>query len=216
MDKRFPMHELVSRLIRRIRRPKETLHGYEHPEVVQVIFQKTLAYKPEGKPLDIAGAATVLDFGGGCGLHYKQARSPSVRWAVVESSAMVARAKELSTDRLQFFTDITDATAWLGDVDLMHSNGALQYAPEPIQKLRELCGLRAKKMHWYRALLGEPGREVQTSLLGDNGPGRLAVKEKTVRYERTKIPEKTFLDAHAGYDISDRGADWFRFVKEPG
>lgn len=48
-------------------------------------------------------------------------------WAVVETPAMTARASELATDRLRFFTDIDGAAEWLGYVDVMHSNCALQY-----------------------------------------------------------------------------------------
>ena len=71
-------------------------------------------------------------------------------------------------------------------------------------------------MLWYRVLLSrEAGqREVQTSLLGDNGPGRLSnVKEKIVRHTRTSIPEQTFLAAHRGYSLLERGPDWFRFFR---
>jgi hypothetical protein len=44
----------------------------------------------------------VLDFGGACGLHYKQAQMPDVRRAVVETPAMVTRAAEIATDKLRF------------------------------------------------------------------------------------------------------------------
>ena len=210
------MHKLIAKIARRFVVPSETIDGYEHPELVDVIFRKTLAYKPSGEWPEIAGAASVLDFGGGCGLHYKQARSPTVRWAVVESPAMVERASELSTERLQFFTSISDATAWLGPIDLMHSNGALQYTAEPEVTLRQLCALGARTMLWHRVLLSSDvvQREVQTSFLGDNGPGRLSnIKEKNVRYTRTKLPERSFLAAHEGYTLANRGPDWFRFSR---
>jgi hypothetical protein len=35
----------------------------------------------------------------------------------------------------------------------MYSNSVLQYAPEPRQTLKQLCGLRAKKMLWERLSL---------------------------------------------------------------
>ncbi len=55
-------------------------------------------------------------------------------------------------------------------------------------------------------------REVQSSLLGDNGPRSLpGLKDKIVRYSRTKIPEQTFLRAHESYLLTERGVDWFRF-----
>jgi hypothetical protein len=208
------MRRLLS-LVRRFIPPADTLEGYEQPELVEVIFQKTKAYSPQGDWREVAGASSVLDFGGGCGLHYKQAHSPTVRWAVVETAAMVERAKELATDHLRFFTSISDAAGWLGHIDLMHSNGALQYTPQPEETLSQLCALNAKKMLWQRVVLSTNSieREVQSSLLGDNGPGSIRIREKTVRYGRTKIPERVFLEAHARYTLAERGDDWFRFVR---
>src|SRR3954471_560356 len=109
------MRQMIAKVARRLFPPSEALEGYEHPELVEVVFRKTLAYQPDGAWPEIEGAQTVLDFGGGCGIHYKQASSPTVRWAVVEPPAMVRRAKEIETDRLQFFTSIEDAAKWLGE-----------------------------------------------------------------------------------------------------
>jgi hypothetical protein len=210
------MRSLFSAISRRLFPPTETLEGYAEPELVEVIFQKTKAYDPKGDWPEMAGVSSVLDFGGGCGLHFKLARrsSPSIRWAVVETPAMIKRATELATDQLQFFLDISEAQTWLGPIDVMHSNSALQYTPEPEETLKRLCRLRARRMSWERITLSKTNveRELQSSLLGDNGPGSLAgLREKTVRYTRTKIPEQTFLDAHYDYVLTDRGADWFRF-----
>jgi hypothetical protein len=87
---------------------------------------------------------------------------------------MVERAGELETVRLRFFTAISEAAEWLGQVDLMYSNGALQYGPEPLQMLDQLCALKAKQMIWKRMLLSSSSleREVQSSFLGDNGLAR--------------------------------------------
>jgi putative methyltransferase (TIGR04325 family) len=216
LDKRLPLDRLAGRVKRMFRRSPEAIQGYEHPDLVEVIFQKTVAYKPTEPWPVMAGVSSVLDFGGGCGLHYKQANSKTIRWAVVETPAMVARASELSTDRLQFFSDISEAAKWLGDIEVMHSNGALQYTPNPEQTLEQLCSINAKTMLWYRTHLSDHSteQELQSSLLGNNGPGSApAIKEKTVQYASTRIPKQTFLDAHAGYQLAERGADWFRFVK---
>jgi putative methyltransferase (TIGR04325 family) len=212
------MRQLIAAVARRLIPPSETLDGYEQSELVEVVFQKTKAYNPQDSWPEMIGVSSVLDFGGGCGLHYKEAHSSTVRWAVVDTPAMVDRAKEFATDRLQFFADISEAQKWLGDVDVMHSNGALQYTPDPEQKLGQLCGMRAKKMLWQRVALSSNKTEcdVQSSLLGDNGPGSIRVKEKIVRHTRTKIPERAFLEAHGDYDLAERGADWFRFSLRDG
>src|ERR1700737_2497236 len=115
------MRNLLATISRRLRPPADVLDGYEQPELVEGIFRKTLAYIPDRDWPEIAGVTSVLDFGGGCGLHYKQAQLPDVRWAVVDTATMVARASELATDRLRFFSDISAAADWLGALDVMHS-----------------------------------------------------------------------------------------------
>lgn len=206
--------DMLNRLLRMF--PAATIDGYQHPEVVDVVVRKTAAYQPAER-LDVRGAKTVLDFGGGAGRHYKEAvnGADGLRWAVVETPAMAARAAEFATDRFRFFSGIAEAAAWLGEVDVMHSNGALQYVPAPLATLRELCGLNARTMLWSRLFLSDRGETTtQISRLADNGPGRLAgVGNKNVSYNVTKIAEADFIACHAGYSIADRGADWFRFKK---
>ena len=194
--------------------PKQTISGYEHPELVETIFQKTIAYTPVAKLIDVGDAATVLDFGGGCGLHYKEAFTYA-KWAVVETPAMAAKASELATDRLKFFTSIREAAAWLGSVDVMHSNGALQYAPDPRSILRELVGLRASVMLWRRlSFTDRDAKEVQTSNLIDNGPGKIRAKNKLVQYRIIRMPETDFLAAHDGYRLVERSLNAFSFRLE--
>ena len=212
------MASLFHRLKRKFLPPSAKLEGYENEELVDVVFRKTLAYRPNKEDWpDVIGATTVLDFGGACGAHYKEAilHTPGVRWAVVETPAMVRKASQLSSDRLNFFSSIAAAFAWLGSIDLMHSSGALQFAPDPERAVAELCGLGAKRLHWRRLVLShsETIRDMQPSFLTDNGPGKLdSVQEKCVEYGRTKIPERTFLAAHsARYRLVERGVDWFRF-----
>lgn len=209
---------IVAAIVRRVSPPVETIVGYEHPDLIETVFRKTLSYAaPPPLHLD---AATVLDFGGGCGIHYLQAQDQAVRWAIVETPAMVERAAELATDRLRFFTDIAEAAAWLGDVDVMHSNGALQYTPDPVGKLTQLCAIRARRMHWDRISLSttdQPEEIDDLSLLGASGPGKslVRIKDKAVSLAHIKVPVRIFIEAHRGYDLVVRGADFFRFnVKE--
>ncbi|MHC4041613.1 class I SAM-dependent methyltransferase [Bradyrhizobium sp. 23AC] len=192
--------------------------------MVETIFLKTINCKPGGDWPLVAGLNCVLDFGGGAGLHYKVARqkSSNIRWAVVETPAMVRRAKELATDRLMFFERIEDAAAWLGNIDLVHSNGAIQYVPDALGTIRALCSVRPARLVWHRVPIsdGDARLEVQTSYLSDNGPGKVySSAEKLVRYERTWFSERAFIEAHNGYQIAERGPDpgehgtqQFRFV----
>src|SRR5260370_21739594 len=215
-----PMRQRLARLFRAMPSAGE-ISGYEYPEFLDVVFRKAAAVQPGGFEWpDMAGVSSVLDFGGGCGHHYKSAvrHSPDVRWAVVETPAMAKRASEIATNRLRFFSSIDDAHDWLGDIDMMHSNSALQYTDDAIKTLRELCGLRARTMLWLRAALSARSfeYEMQSSELIDNGPGGppAGVKNKTVKYLVTKIPEPLFLAAHRGYVLRERGKDWFRFQIE--
>lgn len=206
------MHRLLSAISRRLFRPSEIVSGYEHPELVEIVFRKTKTYQPVAKALDIGNAQSVLDFGGGCGVHYKEANSDVTKWAVVETPAMTERAKELATDRLAFFSTIDAAADWLGHIDLMHSNGALQYTHDPEATLKCLCGLGAKRMHWYRTPIWTIRRgDIRESLLGDNGPGSIEIREKIVRYAETLTSEDNFFGAHDAYDLIERGGDWFKF-----
>ena len=207
-----PVMNFFQRVKRKLFPPSEVIQGYENPELVETIFLKTINHKPSGNWPIVQGSKTVLDFGGGAGLHYKVARQQSrdIRWAVVETPAMVRRAKELSTDCLMFFERVDEAAAWLGSVDLVHSNGAIQYVPDASKTIRDLCSVRPTTMVWHRVPIsdGKPRREVQTSYLSDNGPGlSLASKEKLVTYERCWISEQDFVQAHEGYRILERGPD---------
>jgi len=130
----------------------------------------------------------------------------------VDTPAMVARASELATDKLKFFSSIQEAADWLGPIDVMHSNGALQYTPAPETTLRQLCELGASRMIWGRLYFGQP--EKQVSLLSENGPGQMRLKEKSVRYSRLGISEAAFLEAHQGYSLNRRDEGGFLFAAQ--
>lgn len=201
--------DLALRAFRRLTpMPAASIEGYEHEDLVETVYRKTVAYKADGPSLELFGARKVLDFGGGCGAHYKEAKSETVRWAVVETQAMVSRAVDLQTDSLRFFTDVKAAATWLGSVELMHSSGAVQFTPDPIATVRQLCGLGAHTMMWRRLWLGGSAPEIQLSRLADNGPGRLNGRsDKTVKYERRPMQEDHFIAAHDAYQLVSREGD---------
>src|SRR5262249_12603477 len=146
--------------------------------------------------------------------------SPDVRWAVVETPAVVRRASVLTSDRLRFFTSVQAAADWLGKIDLMHSDGALHYSSDPMPALRSLCAASPREMLWKRTYLSGTDRteiEDQLSRLDENGPRiaterGLTVSRKLVRYRMTRIPQAVFVAAHSGYELVERGEDRFRFV----
>ena len=48
--------------IRSLGKPAGTLQGYENPELVELIFEKTKAYSPEGSWPEMTGISTVRPF----------------------------------------------------------------------------------------------------------------------------------------------------------
>ena len=50
------MRQMIARLARRLFPPSETLEGYEHPELIEVVFKKTLAYQPQDTRLELDGS----------------------------------------------------------------------------------------------------------------------------------------------------------------
>jgi hypothetical protein len=49
LDRRLPLHGLVSRLWRRLKPPSEAIEGYQHPELVDVVFRKASANIARGE-----------------------------------------------------------------------------------------------------------------------------------------------------------------------
>jgi putative methyltransferase (TIGR04325 family) len=147
----------------------------------------------------------VLDFGGACGTHYRVAKRAlphiPMKWAIVETPAMARRAKELETESLRFFDSIPAAIDWLGDIDLVHSFGALAYCPAPLEQLHELCSAGADTLLWSRMAFSTEGtrRTVQVSRLADNGPGPLppGFVDQDIAYTCTEIPLADFLATHS-------------------
>src|SRR5689334_1585036 len=102
------------------------------------------------------------------------------------------------------------------DTDVIYSNGALQYTPDPATTLKELCAVGAKVLVWKRVVFSDRVvTEQQISWLSQNGPGTIpGVPSKAVRHDLTPIPESTFLFLHRGYRLEFRSEDTLRFVKE--
>jgi putative methyltransferase (TIGR04325 family) len=118
----------------------------------------------------------VLDFGGGCGVHYftcvDRFRMP-LKWVIVETATMAERAKALAQGRFEVFTDIARAADHIGRVDLVFISSALSYVPDPMATLKALLSLRPRHFALARfPVWGGPQTVgLQTSLLSQNGIG---------------------------------------------
>ena len=212
--------------------------GYQLAELVDVVYLKTLALKraletqpsqslPDGMLQSLTSVLmvaqhtcrpdmTVLDFGGACGAHYFTVNKYfkdriSFRWAVVETASMVSRARALESDELRFYEDIPSARKALGDIDLVHSAGALQYVPEPAVSLLEITDCGAAFLFLSRlAMVGKDGHRcvvVQESKLSANGVGPMPAGkvDAVCRYPVTYV-SKGWLEQQIGdgYDIELR------------
>jgi putative methyltransferase (TIGR04325 family) len=146
----------------------------------------------------------VLDFGGACGIHYKLTKllfpDNNFRWAVVETPAMVNRARSLETESLRFFQDVKSAAEWVGNVHLVNSNSALQYLEDPLHTVDELLELRSTVVFWERLFLsnGQTHADRQRSMLFDHGPGPApeGFKNRPVTQAITRLSRENFLSSH--------------------
>lgn len=140
----------------------------------------------------------VLDFGGACGAHFLLARALApreveLRWAVVETSAMVDAARDGISSDIHFFAAIEEAATALGAVDVVFANNSLQYTADPAFCLDQLVGLDSESLCICKVPTGATPRvffTVQTSRIADNGPGAppAGVSDRKVRYPMAVLP----------------------------
>jgi putative methyltransferase (TIGR04325 family) len=199
--------------------------GYGDPAVARVVYEKTIIYRDllrSQRPLvcelpslrtcmalSLAQAGTaasfhVIDFGGGCGVHYFLAQAQlghrvDLRWHVVENPTMATMAASLEDGHVKFYDNLGEARADLGRVDLVLSSGALQYVAQPYASLQQLTACGASSLFLTRIGLSTESREfvtLQTSHLRDNGPGPMPVSlpDGVVSYPVTLARKDIFED----------------------
>jgi putative methyltransferase (TIGR04325 family) len=196
---------------------------YEAEALTELVYQKTIAFNRAtalnfdmgserlllavGMALDgttRSEPCRVLDFGGACGAHHKLATllfdDVTFHWAVVETPSMVRKARVLETEALKFFEDISSAFAWLGSVDLVNSNSALQYLKDPPQTVRQLLELSPRIVLWERLMLsdGATHADKQRTMLFNHGPGAVppGFRNRPVLNDIVRLSSADFLAAH--------------------
>jgi putative methyltransferase (TIGR04325 family) len=151
----------------------------------------------------------VLDFGGGCGFHYFRVtlatRAP-LRWAVVETPAMAARAAKLANGRFDVFTTIDEASAALGQIDLIHASSAIQYVPNPLDTLKSLAALRARFFALVRLPMWDLPQAVglQRSRLSQNGIGPMPphTADRQIAYPVTFVNFDDVMRTLSDYELA--------------
>jgi len=152
---------------------------------------------------------TILDFGGSAGIHYFTARQIisndiSVKWCVVETESMVKEAKNegLENEELLFFSSIDEATNKISNFDIIYSNYALCYTPNPLMYLEQLLRTNFEKFFLTNTAMNSENKEVvglQTSTFSTNGVGRdipdhLEISDREIIYPFT-IPSKQQVES---------------------
>ena len=201
--------------------------SYEEQDLVKVIVAKTKKYVEKNYSnelvnFDNLGDArttrtlfaiaagvnkkniTILDFGGRAGIHYFTARQiisdeVSLKWCVVETESMVNEAKKegLENEELIFFSSLEEVTNKVTYFDIIYSNYALCYTPNPLFYLEQLLQTNFEKFFLTNTAMNPEDKEIiglQTSSLSTNGVGRdipdhLGILDKKIVYPFT-IPSK--------------------------
>ena len=156
---------------------------------------------------------TVLDFGGGAGTTYFEAKhffpNKDFRWIVLETKLMANMAQSLNstTDELEFISDFSELQNT--KIDFVIANSSLQYTDNPIDYLTKLTNLKAKYLYITRMPLTN-SRSIkvqQISRLGDNGPqidGK-SVDASVISIQATVVSRNEFEDTLARlYQVKHR------------
>jgi putative methyltransferase (TIGR04325 family) len=217
--------------------------GYEDPRIVDLVADKTAALAGRvgagaGATISRQGAQDllalvlpphpgsshdlrVLDVGGACGAKFWEldVAAPGLvqRWDVVDTAAMVARARSSrGAARLQFHEDLHDAAVLAPDVVI--ASGLLQYTPDPPSTLTALGALGAARLYLTRTAVrvdGAPAYVVMDTPLRDHGPGPAPAGTPDVRVSvpmalHSEMSLRHVLD-DAGYEVRlrfDEGDAW--------
>jgi putative methyltransferase (TIGR04325 family) len=179
----------------------EDSNSYEDPRLIEIVKEKTRRYRQALATGDRPAIATrqmaqnmfvlsyvephrplnVLEIGGACGASYFEAQSMlpgRVRhWSIIETPAMATAGRELSDDpNLSFYSDLIDATKQLESRDLAIAQGALQYAGDPVEMLKNLFALELSYVYVTRTAVAYVDRPIYTKQetdLAAHGPGTL-------------------------------------------
>ena len=149
----------------------------------------------------------VLDFGGGAGTTYFEAKhffpEKDFEWIILETKTMVnmAQTSNYSNNELKFISDFAELDDI--EIDLVIANSSLQYTDNPTEYLNKLINLKAKYLYITRMPLANIGpiKVQQTSKLGDNGPqiNGKSVDKTMISIQATVVTRNEFEETLARY-----------------
>ncbi len=176
----------------------EDSNSYEDPRLIEVVKEKTRRYRETlakgSRPAVVTRQmaqnmfvlsyveplrpVNVLEIGGACGASYYEMHlmlPGRIRhWSIVETPAMAAAGQ--SSPNLSFHSDLASAAKQLESRDLAIAQGALQYAGDPVQMLRELFAFELSYVYVTRTAVANVDRPIftkQETDLSAHGPGTL-------------------------------------------
>jgi len=202
---------------------KCSIKGYENEDVVSLVKAKAISYRQiiekeqylkinpgviallevAKRMPNIFGRIVIFDFGGADGIYYLQIRKclPAdikILWCVIETAEMVSEMKDLETEELRFFESTKDALNYSGHPpQIFHTSGTIQYTPDPIFFISEICNSGANYLVFNRQSLTRNDRSIisiQTSLLSWHGEGTLpkGFKDRIIKYPHTNVSKSEF------------------------
>jgi putative methyltransferase (TIGR04325 family) len=196
---------------------KKIIAGYSNVDLIESIVAKNIQYQDEvskSSSIPFAGMRTivpfalgqfqekinVLDFGGGGGNHYVEAKvampNKNFYWTVLETREMVKQCREqrLSDNQLVFIDKISDLIPM--EIDLIIANSSLQYTEDPISQLQQLLEVNSKYIWITRTVLSEFEQVdfSQTSEFKNNGPSISNPNDdaRKISYNVRVVPRLTF------------------------
>ena len=176
---------------------------------------------------------TVLDFGGGAGTTYFEAKyffpNKVFKWIILETKTMVNIAESMNTKNyeLKFIHDFREIENM--KIDLVIANSSLQYTDNPIDQLNQLINIKAKYIFITRTPLAneEAIKVLQTSILGENGPqiDSKLVNKTRINIQATVVSKNIFenqlkrfyqikyhvIEEKNGFNASGRSFDLFGY-----
>jgi putative methyltransferase (TIGR04325 family) len=140
----------------------------------------------------------VLDFGGGAGYHFFLTKEflekkYNLDWNIVENNTMVNLCKKkIKNKKLFFYNDLLKVKK---KIDIIFSSCAINYCSEPQKVLNDLMNFPCKYYYLVKTPLSSKNdlEFDQFSMLSENGPGKLFVKnDKVVKYKNKILTKKKF------------------------
>jgi len=233
---------LLRFLIRKRLVKTKSIQGYESRQLVDLIIWKNLNLRRlqsnissdinSFRILAAVGLARqktttmrVLDFGGGGGHHQLIAKQffsdIDFEWIVIETPSLVESAREKIHETGLLFSSEPIGAQKKIELDLIHSNSAVQYTENPAETIEQLLLLNFRLIFLTRIPVISKGKYfeyTQESMLSSNGPGPgpqdfvdAAVFYKTRIIELSNVKELFNMYLVSWYSIDEGPWDLGRF-----